>query len=274
MGCFDEAMERKREFKRRAKELNDLIALPFEKKLYASLLIIKEALRQHENPVISSSFGKDSIALLHLVRSIKKDIPVAFVNTGVNFRETLIYMRELEKLWNLDLYELHPEKGVTYWKIVEERGFPKQSRNTKTGDKRQPYCCKALKEIPMEKYVRKHKRNLNFVGLTAGENKDGEAEGRQRRWAYILKGSALYYKEADRIWKCIPLIWWSSDDVWQYYKLYDIPKNPAYEKYGIKRTGCIPCTGFRSWPTELQKVNPKMYKLIQHKMGQNLIEDY
>ena len=58
-----------------AKELNARLALNYWDKLKISMETIKIAVDQAEKPVIASSFGKDSIALMHLIHSIlsKKD---------------------------------------------------------------------------------------------------------------------------------------------------------------------------------------------------------
>ena len=42
----------------------------------------------------------------------------------------------------------------------------------------------------------------------------------------------------------------------------DIPNNPLYAK-GIDRIGCMPCTAFVAWESQLQKFNPKLYRIIK-----------
>jgi len=246
------------------RELNGLIRLPFGDKLSRSLHVIQDALR-YGRPVIASSFGKDSIVLIHLVHSIDDSIPIVFTNTGVNFRETLKYMGEMKQLWGLKIYELRPEK--TFWQIVEEWGYPKWARNSKTGDKREPKCCAILKHDPMNRFIKKEKPNIVFVGLLGDE-------GRQRRMNYINKGGPIYEAVADKVMKCIPLIWWTQEDIWHYHDINNIPRNPVYEKYGIVRTGCITCTGHKGWQEQLNKTFPKLYQKIQHDLGQNLITEY
>lgn len=263
--CFEDAIAKKEKYKEMGKELNRLIKLPFDDKLELTMKTIKEALRDQDKPIIASSFGKDSIVLIHTIHRIDNTVPIVFTNTGVNFRETMHYMKEIKELWNLKIYELKPE--ITFWKIVKEHGYPKQSRNTKTGDKREPACCKILKFNPMHKFNLEYKPSLVFVGLLGDE-------GRQRRWAYIYKGGPIYEHKAEKTMKCIPLIWWTREDIWKYHDIYDIPRNPAYEKYQIERTGCIPCTGHIGWEEQLARTFPALYKKVSHAIGQNLIEDY
>ena len=242
-----------------AKELNARIKLSFEDKLKLTQDVIKVSLDMVKKPVIASSFGKDSIVLTHLVHQFDNTIPIVFTNTGVCYRETLKYKEQLEKEWNLKIFELKPEQ--TFWEIVREHGYPKRSRNSKTGDKREPACCKILKYEPMVKFIKEYKPDLVFVGLLGDE-------GRQRKWVYICKGGAIYEHIALGIKKAIPIIWWTKEDIWRYHDLMNIPRNPAYKKYGIERTGCIPCTGHIGWEEQLARTFPKMYKKIQKDLGQ------
>ena len=246
-----------------AKELNKRLALDFNDKLKLSMETIKIAVNQSRKPVIASSFGKDSMALIHLIHSYKKDIPIVFTNTGVCFKETIEYKKQIVNDWKLKLFELKPEQS--FWDIVKTYGYPKQSRSSKTGDKREPACCKILKFKPMEKFVRDYKPDMVFVGLTGDE-------GRQRRWAYICHDGAIYEHIAMGIKKCIPMIWWKQKEVWEYIELNKIPITDAYKKYDIQRTGCIPCTGHLHWESQLARTFPKLYEKIQLDLGQTLID--
>jgi len=246
-----------------AKELNARLKLSFSKKMELSMETIKIAVDQSKRPVIASSFGKDSMALMDLIHSYKKNIPLVFTNTGVCFKETIEFKKQLVKDWNLKLFELYP--NMTFWEIVKKHGYPKKSRSSKTGDKREPACCRILKYIPMEKFVRNYKPDMVFTGLTGDE-------GRQRRWAYICHDGAIYEHIAMGVKKCIPMIWWKQQDTWDHIKSNDIPITCAYEKYCIKRTGCIPCTGHKNWESQLARTFPKLYEKIQLDLGQTLID--
>jgi len=246
-----------------AKELNARLKLSFNKKIELSMETIKIAIDQSKKPVIASSFGKDSMALIDLIYSYKKNIPLVFTNTGVCFKETIEFKKQIVKDWNLKLFEIHPD--MTFWEIVKIHGYPKKSRSSKTGDKREPACCKILKFKPMEKFVREYKPDMVFVGLTGDE-------GRQRRWAYICHDSAVYEHVALGVKKCIPLIWWKQKDVWHDIEVNNIPITCAYKKYCISRTGCIPCTGHIGWESQLARTFPKLYERIQRDLGQTLID--
>lgn len=255
-------------YSERATELNRLTKLSFEEKVEKSLEIIEEGLNKNDvkNPVISSSFGKDSVTLIHLVHRIDDSVPVVMNDTGVMFPETKKYARKMEDLWNLKLDVVKPD--MTFWDIVDKYGYPRESRNTITGDNTEPKCCKLLKTDPMVKYIKKNDIDLDFIGLCADE-------GRQRRWTYVSKGSFVYYHKTWSIYKAVPMLFWTIDDVWKYHDVNGIPRNPAYEKYDQKRTGCVTCTGHARWKKEIGKYSEKLLKYILKDMkGQTQLDDF
>lgn len=226
------------DYSKAAQKLNTYLKFSLDRKVELSKRKIKQAVNTHDNLLISSSFGKDSVTLIHLVMETTKDFDIVFNKTGVQFQETIEFIDNLKEKWDLDVKVIEPDH--TFWEIVDEYGYPKESRNSKTGDTREPKCCKYLKEKPMKEFIRENDYDLDFVGLTGGE-------GRQRRWAYIRQGCAIYEHKTWGIDKCIPLIWWEQNDVWDYVNRENLPTNPVYEKYGLNRTGCIPCTGHKEW---------------------------
>ena len=74
--------------------------------------------------VVTSSFGAESVVILHLVSKIDRNIPIIFLDTGKLFPETLIYLKKVKRILNLknikiqkpnleDL-KINDSKGVLY----------------------------------------------------------------------------------------------------------------------------------------------------------------
>ncbi|GAI77783.1 unnamed protein product, partial [marine sediment metagenome] len=59
-----------------------------------------------------------------------------------------------------------------------------------------------------------------------------------------------------------------------YFLEHDLPQNEVYTKLGLRRNGCMPCTGFLHWERQLARINRKMYRYIQKLRGVSLIDDY
>src|SRR4051812_8086904 len=52
---------------------------------------------------LSSSFGGQSVALIHMALQIDPKIPVLFLDTGYLFKQTLEFVEALQKRFNLNL---------------------------------------------------------------------------------------------------------------------------------------------------------------------------
>jgi 3'-phosphoadenosine 5'-phosphosulfate sulfotransferase (PAPS reductase)/FAD synthetase len=106
------------------RRLHRLQAGSLEEKIAYAHKKIDRALEKHENPALCWSGGKDSTVLLHLARQHKKDIPVIYNDTGVEFPENNEYVKEIADRWNINLYIAKPIKGETFWEITKKHGWP------------------------------------------------------------------------------------------------------------------------------------------------------
>ena len=70
---------------------------PFEEKLERSMQLIRLWCSPQVKSYVSCSFGKDSMVVLYLALQAKPDIPVLFVNTGVDHRETLAFRDQVKE---------------------------------------------------------------------------------------------------------------------------------------------------------------------------------
>ena len=70
------------------------------------------------------------------------------------------------------------------------------------------------------------------------------------------------------------IAFWSREQVFSYFTQVQIPVNPAYEKYGLERLGCMPCTNYKGWQEVMARANPKLYRYIQKLRGVSLIDDF
>ncbi len=63
-----------------------------------------------------------------------------------------------------------------------------------------------------------------------------------------------------------PLSFWTMEDTQEYYKRYNIPKNPAYKAHDMERMGCASCPAHKNWEIRLAKdpTNEGFGMLKQH----------
>ncbi len=97
-------------------QLQEEISKPFEEKLKRSMQLIR-LFAKRENASVACSFGKDSMAVMHLCLEVNPKIKVNFNNTHVELKETMETKNKVVDDWNLNFYELHPANGVSFYSI-------------------------------------------------------------------------------------------------------------------------------------------------------------
>ncbi len=228
--------------------VREKVERPFREKLRGSRQLLKQWIQG--DCYVSCSFGKDSMVLLFLALEERKDIPVVFVNTGVDYKETVRFKERMEREWKLNLLELRPE--VTFFQVMDR--VKQRGRAVDDGAKNSNICCYHLKEKPILLLARRQSFTHCFTGVTA-------IESRKRAWIAFSHGQQYYVKKQEII-KIHPILYWRPQEIHQFIRDNGIPLNPVYERYGIARTGCQCCTCYKGWREQLSRVNPKLYKII------------
>lgn len=107
-----------------SEKLTELQKLSLDEKVELSLDIIRDFGENHAHfgtkdeikTHISSSFGKDSLTTIHLVRQIYPDIPIAFFDSGVEQPSTVAMSKTFP-----NVITIKPKKDIK--KIIEEYGY-------------------------------------------------------------------------------------------------------------------------------------------------------
>lgn len=164
-----------------------------------------------------SSFGAESVALLHLVAEIDRTTPVIFLDTEMLFRETLDYQAAIAADLGLaDMRIIRP--AAEDLSAVDPDGTLHQ-RDTDG-------CCHIRKVAPLERAL------AGFDGWITGRKR---YQSGQR--AALPKFEA---DEAGRL-KLNPLADWDAAEVRAYVKRHALPPHPLVAK-GYPSIGCAPCT--------------------------------
>ncbi len=230
--------------------------------------LVKQAINRHQdNIAIACSFGKDSMAVLHMALQVKRDILVIFENTGVEFAETIRFKNRMKVEWGLKLYETKPLKS--FWQCVEEYGLP-TTRKSKGKGGNTPRCCHYLKEKPGLILQRELGVTAVLTGIQACESRSRTLIAMKydnKKAPYMEKDdiefcSQRWYTRATDTWMYHPIMLWSTDQVWDYISENAIPINEVYTKWDglYPRCGCLPCTAYLSWGKRLSVSHPKLYK--------------
>jgi len=213
---------------------------------------------------VAWSGGRCSTDMLHMAREIHPKIKVFWCNHGVHYPKTIKYVRKIAKEWNLNLFEYKPKQ--TFWEVVEEYGFPDKGRRPRGQSK--PKCCHILKMEPYQRFLEDENIEAMFNGMRV-------AEGISRGLGVIQKGSQHYYHKTDGVYKFYPILLWTTQEVIEYRRKNDIPKNPLYND--SDRSGCWPCTSYIYWEQDLMETNYRLYETLMRIRGgdkQRLLEHF
>ncbi len=181
--------------------------------------VLEAALKDHDvgDLAMVSSFGAESVALLHLVSVIDNTVPVLFIDTQMLFAETLDYQQEVAERLHL--------KDV---RIIRASAFD-LSRQDPDGTLHQfdtDACCTLRKTVPLERAL------TGFDGWITG----------RKRFQSSTRAALEFFEAdgADRI-KVNPLAHWHPEDVVAYMDENRLPRHPLVAK-GYPSIGCAPCT--------------------------------
>jgi len=235
--------------------------------------LIKKAFDEYgDGLAVSCSFGRCSVAVLHMAREFEPQVKVIFDNTTVLYPQDYEYRDRLVKEWDLNLIETKPIKP--FWKVIKEYGLPtirrqyyhSKRRHTfqeKTG---KPACCWFCKDKPFLNACKEYGIKATLTGLRVAESRT--------RMYYAADYGQYHFTKRQRMMKYNPIMFWTREDLDRYLTEHNIPISEVYTKLGLERNGCMPCTGFLNWEQQLARVNPKMYRYVQKLRGVSLISDF
>jgi phosphoadenosine phosphosulfate reductase len=184
--------------------------------------LIVEQLQNAQKPALTSSFQAECVVLTDMVRQVRPDIPVLFLETFHHFAQTLAYRDELTAKYGLNLANLKaPQPKIGLW----------QTEGTKA-------CCDVHKVGPLFSALENH--DVWFTAL----RRDQSASR-----ANLKEVEAFRLPSGNSITKVAPLAGWTARDVWRYAKDHEIPLLSLYE-LGYTSIGCEPCTSLPPDPND------------------------
>ena len=205
-----------------------------------SVFIIREAYSQFRDVAVLWSIGKDSTALLWLVRKAffgQIPFPVMHIDTTYKFQEIYEFRDEYAKKWGLNLIVARNEEAIT----------------AKMGPSKSKFqCCNELKTEALKQAIAKHGFKALYLGIRRDEHgiraKERVFSPRDEdfEWDYRNQPPELWdqYKtkaaEEEHI-RVHPLLGWREIDVWEYVQREGLPVVELYFAKNGKRYRSIGC---------------------------------
>ncbi|MDH7508502.1 MAG: phosphoadenosine phosphosulfate reductase family protein [Methanomassiliicoccales archaeon] len=205
-----------------------------------AIRFIRETVERCQLPcAVSFSGGKDSLACLLLTIDAGFRFPILFIDTGLEFEETVQYVLEIAKKYELEVIVEKASENAFYGHLDV---FGPPGRDYR-------WCCKTNKLGPTVKAITKNFPGglLSFIG--------------QRRYESESRA------EKNRVWKnpwtpgqigASPIQDWTALHVWLYIFSKGEKANPWYEK-GLDRIGCYLCPASDLSELEIVEMNCAPY---------------
>ena len=191
----------------------------------AAQKIIHNAINVFDNLAISFS-GAEDVVLIDMSVKAKKDIQVFSLDTGRLHPETYQFIEKVRQHYNIDIEILSPDRE-TLEAFTRKKGLFSFFED---GHKE---CCGIRKVQPL-------RRKLKTVDAwITGQRRDQSLDTRDQ--LAFAELDTAFSQDNKPLYKFNPLANWSSEDVWNYIKMFDVPYNELHST-GFISIGCQPCT--------------------------------
>ena len=158
---------------------------------------------------LSSSFGAQSAAVLHLVTRERGDIPVILIDTGYLFPETYRFADQLSNRFGLNLKVYRPALGVAWMEARLGRLWEQGLAGIETYNR--------LRKVePMQRALTELGARTWIAGL--------------RRSQSASRRGIDYLELRDGRWKLHPIADWSDRKIYDYLRANDLPYHPLWER--------------------------------------------
>ncbi|MCS3900746.1 phosphoadenosine phosphosulfate reductase family protein [Methanococcus voltae] len=209
-----------------------------------SLKLLKHFIEKYKNKgyVINASFsgGKDSSVSTLLAKEVMPDIEVISIDTGLEYPETIEYIKKFSKEYDLNVDIID---GNNFWEDILRNGVP-------TKDNR--WCNSSCKLNPLKNYLKKKYPGKKVLTI------DGS-----RQFESFTRSNLDYERNSSFIdfqTTAFPILDWNALDIWTYIYKNNVIYNPLYDE-GFERIGCYLCpSALNSEFNRVKELYPEYYK--------------
>ncbi len=203
---------------------------------------IADVVERHKDRPCTVAFsgGKDSLVTLLLVKDVVKDPKILFVDTGLEFPETVEHTKRVAQDLCVELIVEHA--GDAFWQAFGYFGPPGRDYR---------WCCKTCKLGPTAKLIRERFPGgcVTFLGQRKYESDQRYRQPNilENPWVPGQIGAS-------------PIKGWTALHVWLYILSRGVEANPLYRE-GLERVGCWLCPASELWEFGfVAKKHPELWR--------------
>lgn len=196
--------------------------IDLQQRVDQAVSVLTDAVHDYAPVAFANSLGAEDMVLTDIIDRYQIDIEMFSLDTGRLPQETYDLMQIVRERYKTMLRIFFPNVKQVEEYVAEHgvNGFYQSVDLRKA-------CCYIRKVEPLRRAL---------------QGKRGWVTGIRREQASTranLKVSA--YDMGNRMQKVNPLLEWSSAEVWEYLKRYDVPYNKLHDKF-YPSIGCAPCS--------------------------------
>lgn len=151
----------------------------------------------------------EDVALLDMVRTLRPDTEIIFLDTGGHFAETLSFAADLEAKWSLTMTRTQPGPDAEAWPCGTAQ------------------CCQRRKVEPLGRAL-----EGRSAWITSVKRVDAATRATMK---------TLMWDEKFNLVKVNPVATWTDDDLAYYLTSHALPENPLWAQ-GYASIGCAAMT--------------------------------
>jgi len=187
--------------------------------------IIRYALDTHDSIAVSFS-GAEDVVLIDMAVKIRPDVDIFTLDTGRLHPETYQFIEKVREHYGITIDVRTPEQQALQ-AFTKEKGlfsFFKDGHSE---------CCGVRKIEPLRNKL------ATLDAWITGQRRDQSPGTRSN--VNICELDTAFKGRSGELTKYNPLAEWTSAQVWEYIRLFDVPYNELHSK-GFISIGCEPCT--------------------------------
>lgn len=168
--------------------------------------------------VMGTGFGPSGVMMLHIISRYELGIPVFYLDTDLLFDETYELRDELKEYFGIQFEKVHSDLSVDEQAIKYESELWANNPNK---------CCYLRKVLPLKKHLSDKKAWITGVRRSQSDTR--------------VNTRIIQWDPLNEVFKVNPLATWTTEEVWSYIHLNELPYNPLHDE-GYPSIGCKPCT--------------------------------
>jgi len=242
--------------------------LSLDAKIAIAKIVINDALNRFKRPFVVWSAGKDSMVVLHLVKTVVEErkmdmLPSLFIDHGQHYDETIEMLNKISNEWNFKVIYARNEDAISkvknnkiYLKDLSKENQEEAIKIAQPGeilkDENGEYFEYSLetsvgnhilKTIAMNDAIKKYRIDALFTGIRWDENP-------ARSWEVFISP-----RENPPHVRVHPILPFTERNIWEYTFKNNLPIHPLYKqgyrsidgKYDSKKTSDKP-----AWEQDLE----------------------